>query len=149
MLSQHGHASLLFTLLLEALTKKAPNVTFIHDFPSPVQTNLARSRQGAAILVLNVVFKIIGPVICILVQECGRRHLFFVMNAQYPARTCGDADAGMPVAGGVAVARGTSRVYSSDWNGESTGPKVEELLTKFRKEGRAGGEGVERYGGGV
>ena len=60
----------------------------------------------------------------------------------YPAGTAGgDTAAGVPLlAGGVQVARGTngksgSGVYSIDWDGESAGPKVEELLAKCRKEG--------------
>ena len=140
MLSQRGHAGSLVTLSLEALAKKAPDVSFIHDFPGPVKTNIYRGGEGAAIWVLNAVFKLLGPMINISNQESGERHLFLATSARYPARTGGDATSGVPLAGGVAVARGTdgtsgSGVYSIDWDGESAGPKVEELLAKFRQEG--------------
>jgi hypothetical protein len=140
LLSQRGHASSLVTLSLEALAKKAPDVSFIHDFPGPVKSNLARGGQGAAIFILKAVFKVIGPLIYIPTQESGERHLFLATSARYPAGTGDDTALGVPLAGGVAVARGTSGksgsgVYSIDWDGESSGTKVEELLAKFRKEG--------------
>ena len=83
---------------------------------------------------------VIGPFIYIPNQECGERHLFLATSARYPAGTSGEAASGVPLAGGVAVVRGTSGesgsgVYSIDWDGDSSGPKVEELLAKFRKEG--------------
>lgn len=140
MISQRGHASSLVTLSLEALAKKAPDVTFIHNFPGAVKTNLVRGGEGVAIFALKMVFKVIGPMIYIPNQECGERHLFLATSARYPPSTSGDAASGVPLPGGVAVARGTNRktgsgVYSVDWDGESSGPKVEELLARFRKEG--------------
>lgn len=73
-------------------------------------------------------------------EECGERHVFLATSAKYPAGAHGNAASGVPLASGVAVARGTdgtsgSGVYTVDWEGESTGPKVEELLAKLRKEG--------------
>ena len=83
-LSARGHASSLVTLSLEALAKKAPDVTFIHDFPGPVKTNFFRGGQGAAIFVLNAVFKVIGPMMTWYSdQECGERHLFLATSARY------------------------------------------------------------------
>ena len=139
-LSQRGQASSLVTLSLEALAKKAPDVAFIHNFPGAVKTNIVRGGEGAAIFILNVVFKIIGPMVNMPNQECGERHLFLATSARYPAGMSRDAASGVPMVGGVAVARGTngksgSGVYSIESDGESAGPKVEELLAKFREEG--------------
>ena len=139
-LSLRGHVSSLVTLSLEALAKKAPDVSFVHDFPGPVKSGIGRGVKGAAMLILVAVFKIIGPFIYMPNQESGERHLFFATSARYPAGKGGDEASGVPLAGGVAVARGTSGesgsgVYSVDQYGESAGPPVEELLAKFRKEG--------------
>lgn len=141
-LSARGHGSSLVTLSLEALAMKAPNVTFIHDFPGPVKTNFLRGGQGAAASVLNGVFKLfVSPMMNFYSnQECGERHLFLATSARYPAGSAGDATSGVPMAGEVAVARGTngengSGVYSVDLEGESSGPKVEKLLAEFRNEG--------------
>lgn len=140
-LSARGHVSSLVTVSLEALAKKAPDVTFIHNFPGPLKSNLFRGGQGATIFVINIVFKAISPMMTWYSnQECGERHLFLATSARYPAASHGDVTSGVPLTGEVAIARGTngesgSGVYSVDLAGESSGPKVEELLTNFKKGG--------------
>ena len=82
-LSARGHGSSLVTLSLEALAKKAPGVTFIHDFPGPVKTNFLRGGQGAVVFVLNVVFKVVSPMMkWYSLEECGERHLFLATSAR-------------------------------------------------------------------
>ena len=140
MLSLRGHVSSLITLSLEALAKKAPDISFIHDFPGPVKSNIGRGTKGVAMFMMNAVFKVVGPLIYVPNQECGERHLFLATSARYPAGTSGDTASGVPLAGGVAVARATSGksgggVYSVGSDGESSGPKVEKLLANFRKDG--------------
>ncbi|KAL8642159.1 MAG: hypothetical protein Q9228_001119 [Teloschistes exilis] len=139
MLSQRGHLSSLTTVSLEALARDAPSVSFIHDFPGSVKTNLARGGEGAAIYVLKQVFKVIGPLINMPNQECGERQLFLATSGKYPSE---DLEAsGVPLtAGDSPVANGTSGksgggVYSVGSDGESSGAKVVELLAQFRKEG--------------
>lgn len=142
MLSARGHASSIVTMSLEAIAKRAPDVSFIHDFPGPVKTGLARGATGAGIFVLKAVFHVVGPFIYIPNTEVGERQLFLATSARYPAGRGGDAAAGVPLAGGMTVARGTSGesgsgVYSLESDGESAGPKVVELLAKMRKDGVA------------
>ena len=139
-LSQRGHAASLVTLSLEGLAKKAPEVTFIHNFPGAVKTDLSKDlKKGVMTSVLKAAFMVIGPFIYIPNQECGERHLFLATSAKYPAGTGKDAS-GVPLAGEVSVARGTSGeigtgVYTVGSDGESAGPKVMKLLVKSRKEG--------------
>lgn len=140
LISQRGHFSSLLTLSLEVLAKEAPDVAFIHNFPGPVKTNLFREGKGVAMFIVRALFGVIGPFIYIPNEEAGERHLFLSTSARYPAGASGDTASGVPLAEGVAVARGTSGkngsgVYSVGWNVESSGHRVEELLTKFRKEG--------------
>lgn len=90
--------------------------------------------------IMKVVFKVIGPFTYVPTEESGERHVFLATSAKYPAGTNGAATSGVPLPAGVSVANGTtgktgSGVYSIDWDGESTGPKVEELLVKLRAEG--------------
>lgn len=92
--------------------------------------------------VVKGLFALLGPFVYMPIQECGERHLFLATSAMYPARTGGNTAAGVPLVDGITVARGTdgnagSGVYSIDEQGESAGPKVEELLANFRKEGMA------------
>lgn len=138
-LSARGHLASLVTLSLEALAKKAPEVTFIHNFPGAVKTDLAKDAKGITMSVLKAVFMIIGPFIYIPNQECGERHLFLATSAKYPTGTGKDAS-GVPLAGELVAARGTSGeigsgLYTVGSDGESAGPKVIELLAKSRKEG--------------
>lgn len=140
LMSQRGHASSLVTLSLEALAEKAPDVSFIHSFPGPVRSGIARGTEGAIMFIVKAVFKVLGPMVYMPTVEAGERHVFLATSAKYPAGTNGDAASGVPLAGGVTVARGTnsgigSGIYSVDSQGESAEPKVEELLAQFRKEG--------------
>ncbi|MCJ1477738.1 hypothetical protein MMC13_006411 [Lambiella insularis] len=143
MLAQRGHASSLVTLSLEVFAKKAPNVSFIHGFPGPVKSGIGRGTKGALMFTLKAVFTVRGLLVNMPVEECGERHLFLATSARYPAGTEGNVAPGVPLAGGVKVARGTdgndgSGVYSIDQYGESAGPKVEELLAKMKKDGTEG-----------
>ena len=73
---------------LKALAEKEPEGPFIHDVPDPdpgpgpVRTNLASGGHGAAIFVLNAIFKNTGPMLYIPIQECGERHFFLVTSAR-------------------------------------------------------------------
>ncbi len=138
---QRGHASSIVTLSLETLAKKAPDVSFIHNFPGPVRSGIARGTKGAMMFIFTTLFKIFGPLFYIPTIETGERHVFLATSARYPAgSTSGDAASGVSLADGVAVARGTSSeigsgIYSVDQEGESAGPIVEELLAKLRTQG--------------
>jgi hypothetical protein len=139
-LAQRGHLTSVMTMSLEILAKKAPEVSFIHNFPGSVKTNLIRGGEGAAVATMNVLFKIFDPLIFMSEDECGERHVFLATSAKFPAGTNGDAAAGVPLARGVTVARGTdgitgSGTYSLDSGGESAGDKVVALLAKLRKDG--------------
>ena len=140
-LKSRGHASSIVTLSLEAIAKKAPDVTFIHGFPGAVKTGIARDVKGAPGIILRTVFGIIGPFIYVPNQECGERHLFLATSAKYPPASAGETAASMvPLGDSLSVARGIdgkvgSGVYSIEQNLESAGPKVEALLDGLRREG--------------
>ncbi|KAK9364442.1 retinol dehydrogenase 14 [Lipomyces kononenkoae] len=143
MLYLRGHFSSMMTFALEAVAKKAPNVSFIHTFPGFVKTNYGNDLKGPMVTVLkavfNAIFPLIGPLIATPFNETGERQLFFMTSARYPAG--GDsAAAGVPVPNGVTVARGTngesgSGVYSVTNDGETAPYRVEQLLGKLRKDG--------------
>lgn len=134
-----GHGASLATLSLEALQKKAPKVSFIHDFPSPVKSGIARGTSGPMRYFAAVISTTIGKFIYIPNQECGERHLFLETSARYPGATDEDTAPGIPLANGVPVAAGTtgkagSGVYTLDQNCESAGSKVVEILAQLREE---------------
>lgn len=138
-LSARGHAASLVTLTLEVLAKRAPNVSFIHDFPGSVKSGLARRGQGALVFAINTITNLLGPFVFMPPTECGERHIFLATSARYPA-SFEDASSGIPLTDGLVVAKGTngevgSGVYSIESNGESAGPKVVELLAKYGEDG--------------
>ncbi|TVY20650.1 Oxidoreductase andH [Lachnellula arida] len=138
MMKARGHMVSMITLFLEAVAKKAPNVTFIHGYPGAVEGGLLRDPRGVAMYVMKVAWKVVGPFITISTLECGERHAFLATSSKYPAREGGDA--GVPLDDGIAIAQGTdgevgSGVYSVDQFGENAGPKVTAILSRFREEG--------------
>ena len=139
-MSQRGHASSLVTLSLEALAKKASDVSFVHSYPAPVKSGLTRGTKGAMMFMIKAVIKVIGPLVYVTTVESGERHVFLATSARYPAGTSDDATSGVSLIGEITVARGTDSkvgggVYSVDSQGESAEPKVEKLLAQFRQEG--------------
>jgi hypothetical protein len=134
-----GHTNSMATLSLEAIAKKAPDVTFINGFPGLVDSGLLRGTKGPSMFVIKVVFRIMIPIMAVPNLECGERLTFLATSAKYPPNAGGNA--GVPLVGdGISVAKGTdgeigSGVYSLTQVGESSGPKIEALLAKFREEG--------------
>ncbi|KAK3361303.1 hypothetical protein B0T24DRAFT_642937 [Lasiosphaeria ovina] len=146
-LAARGHASAIMTLSLEAIAVTAPEVSFVHDFPGPVKTNLGKDVRTPAFIIVGALFKLLWPFIGIPFAEAGDRQLFFATSARYPpARTAGgvvgSAD-GVPLPEGVEVARGSAGavgggVYSTNVDGETLSPKVAQVLARMRDEGVVG-----------
>lgn len=138
--AQRGHASTLVTLSLETLAKRAPDVSFIHNFPGFVKSGIARGTKGPIMGAVRVLSVVLGPMFNTPLVEVGDRHVFLATSAKYPAGESADTTLGVPLGGGVDVARGTTgkvgtAVYSVDAQGESADAQVERLLARFRKEG--------------
>lgn len=139
-LGLRGHVSALTTLSLEALAEKAPDVSFVRDFPGMVKTNLGKDSKALMIAVIRVVTSMLAPFVALSFDEAGERQVFFSTSARYPAARVKDGGGGMPLPEGVAVARGSdgktgSGVYSINIDGESAPAKVEQLLAKMREGG--------------
>ena len=140
LLSHRGHASSLVTLSLESLAAKAPTVSFIHNFPGFVTSGITRGTKGLMMGAFRLISTLLAPLLSVPTVEVGDRHVFLATSAKYPAGESGDMAAGVPLVGGVRVARGITGevgagVYSVDAQGESADVRVEELLAQFRKEG--------------
>lgn len=136
-LKLRGQAAATITLSLEEVAKRAPDISFIHDFPGPVRSNIARDG-GWRNFMLRTVFKVIGPLVYIPDNESGDRHLYLATSAKYPAKT-GNVDG--VKRDGVEVARGTdgekgSGVYVVDEKCEEGNARVVQVLEALRKEGR-------------
>ncbi|TVY27746.1 hypothetical protein LHYA1_G004364 [Lachnellula hyalina] len=60
-----GHFVSMITLFMEALAKKAPNVTFIHGYPGAIDGGMLRDPQGISMYVMKIAWKLISPFITI------------------------------------------------------------------------------------
>ncbi|KAM0272093.1 hypothetical protein ACHAPA_002389 [Fusarium lateritium] len=133
-----GHMCSALTLSLEALARQAPEVSFIHNFPGSVDTDLIRSGDGAMMQAMKYWFKISMTVRrqWLPKEECGERHAWLCLSGRYPNKQgqVGNGVEDVEVAVGVDGKNG-SGVYSVDWDGESASSEVVELLEGYRQEG--------------
>ncbi|RGP63003.1 hypothetical protein FLONG3_10048 [Fusarium longipes] len=133
-----GHMCSALTLSLEALARQAPEVSFIHNFPGSVDTDLIRSGDGVMMQVMKYWFKISMTVKrqWLPKDECGERHAWLCLSGMFPDKQGHDGNGveSAEVAVGVDGDRG-SGVYSLDWDGESASDDVIKLLGDYRREG--------------
>ncbi|KAL2868037.1 uncharacterized protein BJX67DRAFT_75032 [Aspergillus lucknowensis] len=134
-LAQRGHFASLITLSFETLAKKAPEVSFVHDYPGFVKTDLARGSKGIGAVIVKGVAKVFGPFLNIPIEEAGERHAFYATSSRYQPAS-GDAK-GVELVDKVHVGTGTdgkegSGVYSVHSDGET---KVQGVLAELRKKG--------------
>lgn len=118
-------------------------MSFVHTVPGVVRGGILRhAKGGVGISILIGITRLLEPLINTPPMKCGEMHLFFVTSARYGSSQGAAAAAGVPLNGGMAVAKGSdglmdSAMYSVDNKVESAGPKVEKLLGEFREDGTA------------
>lgn len=129
------------TFSLEALARKAPNVSFVHSYPGLVKSNLVRGEESTGMAFASAFLGIFGSLLFNdMTKECGERHTFFATSAKYPALKGMDGDASVSLKEDeILVADRTnekngSGVYTVDDFCECGGPKVVKLLSEMRDE---------------
>ncbi|KAM0432250.1 hypothetical protein ACHAPT_004788 [Fusarium lateritium] len=130
--SARGHLCTTMTLSLEALAQQAPEVSFIHNFPGSVDTDLIRKDDGLMMQITKQCFRLGTTVMgkWLPKEECGERHAWLCLSSRFPAK----AEEGVEAALGSDGTKG-SGVYSVDWDGESAPAEVVKLLGEYREEG--------------
>ncbi|KAI1736490.1 NAD(P)-binding protein [Xylaria scruposa] len=124
-----GHLTALVTLGLEAVARRAPDVSFVHDYPGTVRTKLLDYLPEGVLRTLEFM-----PI-----DESGERQLYIATSARFPAADRVDA-VGVSLGEGIGVAIGTSGVvgsgmYSIGSDCEDVSPSVLELLGVMRRQG--------------
>ncbi|KAK4031965.1 hydrogenase/reductase-like protein [Parachaetomium inaequale] len=139
-----GHTVSMTDMMLEHIAQRAPEVSFVHDYPGPVKSGFGRETNGVLMRIAIAVFKLIGPLIYIPTRETGERHLLFATSSRYPPRSGVEIENanGVPLPSGVPVAGGTdgeegSGVYAVNWDGESARPKSLKVLATLRDQNMA------------
>ncbi|KAF2110513.1 hypothetical protein BDV96DRAFT_202893 [Lophiotrema nucula] len=145
LIKMRGQAASMLTLYQEHFATLAPSVSFVHDFPGPVKSNIARGG-GIINLLMRTSAKIIGPFVFIPEGDSGDRHLYLATSSRYSAREGGVN--GVEVEKGVEVARGTdgkvgSGCYTVDEKCESGNAEIVSVLKGLREQGK--GEEVWKH----
>lgn len=125
------HIASLLTLALEAMARKAPEVSFIHDYPGAVNTPLTQSMLGgsaAAAVGVEMPDDWMEP------EESGERHLFLLTSGRYPAAGPSEGKNTLGAVKGVNGQAG-SGVYSIGWDGECVPFETLEVLEGLREDG--------------
>lgn len=144
-LAARGHSAAMMTLGLAALARRAPEVSFVHNFPGSVRTNLIRGDEGFVMQIIKYAFKVALLFVAVPLREVGERHAFYCTSAKYPAQQGAgmEGGVGVPLPAGASAAEGLegkmgSGVYTIDAQGESAGADVHDLHARCRTDGTAG-----------
>ncbi|KAI1309791.1 hypothetical protein F5Y03DRAFT_347396 [Xylaria venustula] len=143
MLSVRGHATSMITLALSVLARQAPEVSFIHVYPSFVKTDSQRELKGIGPAILNILFKTLLAYLYVPINETGERQTYFATSARFPPIEGERRDAdGVARGEGIDVAVGVNGnvgggVYSIDYKGEGTSQRVQELIKAYIEDGTA------------
>lgn len=140
LMESRGHAASMCTLSQEEHAKRAPKVSFVHDFPGFVKTGIARGTSGPFWMVAKAVTTFVGPLFYIHPKESGERHLYLATSARFPALKTTEKSLDGSQHTAEATAKGTdgklgSGVYTVDQNCDSGGSNVDEVLSQLRKDG--------------
>ena len=136
-----GHSSSVMTLAIEALAKRAPNVSFIHNYPGAINTNLIRGDEGFVLQLVKYYFKVRFAFKFMPFKECGERHAFLSTSSKYPPLEDAATGSGVPLSASVVIARGVdgkvgTGAYAVSHEGESVNEAIEKLLAQYRQEGQ-------------
>lgn len=142
MAAGRGHLASMMTLTLEMMAKRAPTVSFVHDYPGFVKSNLARDFKGPVAAVGKGLFALVGLFLNTPLDQVGQYQTFLATSARFPpgSSESGSKAEGVPLPKTLSTAVGSdgkvgSGVYSASNDGEVSGSKVQKLLEGFRQDG--------------
>lgn len=140
--SLRGHLTSMHTLAFEALAQQAPSVSFIHEFPGSVTSNLHKGVPGLSGVLIyamkTIIYWTLGRWLFVPTEECGERHVFLATSGRYKPKD-GQA-AGVPLIEGMTEGMGSygqvgSGMYSVDWDCEGPGEEADRVLKGLRQKG--------------
>lgn len=139
LLQMRSHFGSMTTLALESLALEAPDVSFVHDFPGTVKSDIGSDSDKLALVALRLILKVVGPLVYIPDVEVGDRHLYLATSARFPPKLSADGveAAGVSIPNDIKVSIGSngdrgSGVYSVNYDGEPPSPKVLKVLMQLR-----------------
>lgn len=135
-----GHAASLVTAGMSQLAQQAPDVSFVHTFPGPVKSGIARDMPGIMGMLVRALAVVLGPLFNIPNEESGAYHLFFATSVRYPPKEVNNTSKGVVDHNKLDLARSISGIpgggmYCIDEKGESASREVEQLITGYKQDG--------------
>ncbi|ATY58454.1 NAD(P)-binding domain [Cordyceps militaris] len=134
-----GHLASMITMTHNVLARKAPDVSFIHNYPGAVKTPFGKDAKGAMVL-LRMALTLLGPLFLkfITPEESSVLQLYGATSAAFPPAT--GAAAGVPLPDGTAATAGThGKLGSGSYNVgalcERASEDVEKRLVEARDSG--------------
>ncbi|KAK8053326.1 hypothetical protein PG996_012627 [Apiospora saccharicola] len=141
MLSFRPHATSMVTPSLLAIAKSAPEISFVHVYPSFVKTGMSRELTGFVSAITKVLFAPVMSMLQVPIDETGERQVYFATSARFPprdARRGGSTDqsgsaSGILLGPDVHTAIGADGrlgggVYSIGYEAEGTSQRVQDLM---------------------
>ncbi|KAF3771159.1 putative short-chain dehydrogenases/reductase [Cryphonectria parasitica EP155] len=139
LMKSRPHLATMITLAHSILARRAPDISFVHDFPGAVKTAFGKDAKGRMAVVRNI-FNFIGHfVIKYLPPETsGALQIYNATSSRFPPAR-GGAD-GVPLSKGVKVARGIdgklgSGVYSVNENCDDVSLEIDRHIAKAKADG--------------
>jgi hypothetical protein len=135
------HISSMHTLSLEVLAQQAPTVSFVHEFPGPVYTNLGKNGTETIVRVYSFVISllhfVLGNWLFIPLEECGERQVFLATSKKYRPRNGNASGVAMEE---LDISKGTdgvvgSGIYSVNWDGKEGNETAMAVLQGLRQKG--------------
>ena len=133
-----AHLTSAMTLALEGFARKAPEVSFVHNYPGAVNTNLIRAESGWYMQPMKWWSKFKFRNQWMGFDECGERHCYLCISGKYPSQV--GVSHGVVVGDVDEAAKGTNGetgggVYTIDADGESGKDENLEVLKAHRDRG--------------
>ncbi len=140
LLKSRAHVASMLTMANNVMSRQAPDISFVHNYPGAVKTNFGKDVKGPVAAVGRVAFSLIGNIIFDYLSpaECGARQLYAATSSRFPPVT-GDA-VGVPLPKHISKARGTdgkpgSGSYTVNFDAENVSLDVDKLLAKAKADG--------------
>ncbi|OAL56570.1 hypothetical protein IQ07DRAFT_11045 [Pyrenochaeta sp. DS3sAY3a] len=108
------HASAMTNLFQSRLATQFPNTSFVHAYPSGVETNGGREAFGPFAFLGKALFKL-AKVLTVPQQESGERHLFAATAPRFAPRAVAASVSDAAVGGDLVRGSGS---YFVSWDGE-------------------------------
>jgi NAD(P)-dependent dehydrogenase (short-subunit alcohol dehydrogenase family) len=125
-----SHASSMTNLMFSHLARQNPSTSYVHAYPSIVQTGVGRDAFGKFEPLVKPFLWVLTQAMQVKPVESGERHLFAATNPSFSPKASGESSKEAAMGGDGVKGSGS---YLLSWNGDVFGDKP--AAKKTREEG--------------